>query len=44
MTTQNDTNISIYGVGGDNHNMGKLGMWGGGCLPSHYPRHTEIFV
>ena len=38
MTTQNDKKYQFRGGGGGtNHNMGKLGKWGGGgCLPSHY--------
>ena len=34
MTTQNDKNINlgVRGGGGTNHNMGKLGKWGGGVF------------
>ena len=32
MTTQNENkiNLGVGGGGGGNHNMGKLGKWGGG--------------
>ena len=32
MTTQNDKKYQFRGGGGTNHNMGKLGKWGGGCV------------